>query len=125
MRPGNRRDLGKRKATPRVLACRRPCRCRGLSERTWSDDEHVNIGTGEDVTIAELVELIARIIGFDGRFVFDRSKPDGTPRKLLDVSKLSSLGWRYRIDLETGIRQTYRWYLKAKADQSEMLRERA
>jgi GDP-L-fucose synthase len=93
--------------------------------RTWSDDEHVNIGTGEDVTIAELAELIARIIGFDGRFVFDRSKPDGTPRKLLDVSKLSSLGWRYRIDLETGIRQTYRWYLKAKADQSEMLRERA
>jgi GDP-L-fucose synthase len=86
--------------------------------RTWLDDEHVNIGTGEDVTIAELAQLIGRVVGFDGRFVFDPSKPDGTPRKLLDVSKLTALGWRYRTDLETGIRQTYSWYVSTKAQRS-------
>jgi GDP-L-fucose synthase len=81
----------------------------------WSDDQHINIGTGEDLSIAELAKMIARVIGFDGSFVFDRSKPDGTPRKLLDVAKLSALGWRYRTDLESGIRQTYDWYRRAKA----------
>jgi GDP-L-fucose synthase len=90
--------------------------------RTWSDEEHVNIGTGEDVTIAELAQLIARIVGFEGKFVFDPSKPDGTPRKLLDVSKLTALGWRYGTDLETGIRQTYQWYVSAKAQRSELVR---
>jgi len=75
-----------------------------------SDEDMVNIGTGTDVTIAELARLIARIVGFTGRFVFDSSKPDGTPRKLLDVSRLEALGWRPRIDLEAGIRQTYDWY---------------
>jgi GDP-L-fucose synthase len=78
--------------------------------KIWSDDEPINIGTGTDVTIAELAQLIADIVGFTGRFVFDSSKPDGTPRKLLDVSKLSALGWRPRIDLEAGIRQTYARY---------------
>jgi GDP-L-fucose synthase len=86
--------------------------------RTWSDNEHVNIGTGEDVTIAELAQLIARIVGFEGKFAFDQSKPDGTPRNLLDVSKLTTIGWRYRTDLETGIRQTYDWYVSAKAQPS-------
>jgi GDP-L-fucose synthase len=90
--------------------------------RTWSDDEHVNIGTGEEVTIAELAGLIARIVGFEGRFVFDRSKPDGTPRRLLDVSKLTALGWRYHTDLETGIRQTCGWYRKEKAARPEAVR---
>ena len=75
-----------------------------------SDEDMVNIGTGTDVTIGELARLIARIVGFTGRFVFDSSKPDGTPRKLLDVSRLEALGWRPRIDLEAGIRQTYDWY---------------
>ena len=78
--------------------------------KTWSDEEPINIGTGTDVTIAELARLIADIVCFNGRFVFDASKPDGTPRKLLDISKLTSLGWRPRIDLEAGIRQTYEWY---------------
>jgi GDP-L-fucose synthase len=78
--------------------------------KTWSDEEPINIGTGTDVTIAELARLIADVVGFTGQFVFDRSKPDGTPRKLLDVSKLTALGWRPRIDLEEGIRQTYDWY---------------
>jgi GDP-L-fucose synthase len=74
--------------------------------KTWSDEEPVNIGSGTDVTIAELAKLIADIVGFSGRFVFDASKPDGTPQKLLDVSKLTALGWRPQIELETGIRQT-------------------
>jgi GDP-L-fucose synthase len=78
--------------------------------KTWSDEEPINIGTGTDVTIAELAKLIADIVGFSGRFVFDGSKPDGTPQKLLDVSKLTALGWRPRIELETGIRRTYDWY---------------
>src|SRR5262249_32996943 len=72
--------------------------------KNWSDDEHINIGTGEDLSIGELAQVIARIVGFEGSFVFDRSKPDGTPRKLLDVAKLSALGWRYWTDLEGGIR---------------------
>jgi GDP-L-fucose synthase len=76
----------------------------------WSDEEPINIGMDSDVTIAELARLIADVVGFTGRFVFDGSKPDGTPRKLLDVSKLTALGWRPGIDLETGIRQTHEWY---------------
>ena len=78
--------------------------------KTWSDEQPINIGTGMDVTIAELARLIADVVGFKGRFAFDASKPDGTPRKLLDVSKLAALGWCPRIDLKTGIRQTYEWY---------------
>ena len=78
--------------------------------KSWSDEEPINIGTGMDVTIVELVRLIADVVGFKGRFIFDPSKPDGTPRNLLDVSKLTALGWRPRIDLEMGIRQTYEWY---------------
>jgi GDP-L-fucose synthase len=83
--------------------------------KTWSDEEAINIGTGTDVTIAELAGLIANVVGFTGHFVFDHSKPDGTPRKLLDVSKLTALGWRPRIDLETGIRQTNEWYIADRA----------
>ena len=81
--------------------------------KNWSDDEHINIGTGEDLPIAALAQMIGRIIGFEGRFVFDPSKPDGTPRKLLDIAKLSALGWHYQTDLEDGIRQTYDWYRQA------------
>jgi len=67
----------------------------------------VNIGTGEDLTIRELAEMVARVTGFDGSLEFDSSKPDGTPRKLLDVSRLHGLGWRHAIELEDGLRQTY------------------
>ena len=81
--------------------------------KIWSEDEPINIGSGEDVTIAELAGLIARVLGFTGRFVFDPSKPDGAPRKLLDVSKLTAVGWRPRIGLAEGIRQTYDWYRAA------------
>jgi GDP-L-fucose synthase len=77
----------------------------------YSEEGPVNVGVGEDVTIRELAELIGRIVGFDGEIHFDRTKPDGTPRKLLDVSRLHALGWRAHTALEDGIRTTYGWYL--------------
>ena len=79
--------------------------------RRYSGEEHVNVGTGTDVTILELAELLADVIGWQGRFVFDTSKPDGTPRKLMDVSRLAEIGWRAHISLREGIAQTYEWYL--------------
>jgi GDP-L-fucose synthase len=81
-----------------------------LMER-YDSPEIINVGWGEDVTIAELAELIAGVVGFRGKVVFDRSKPDGTPRKLLDVGKLKALGWQPRTTLADGIRTTYEWYL--------------
>ena len=71
---------------------------------------HINVGTGQDVTIRELAETIARVTGFGGELVFDPGKPDGTPRKLLDVSRLKALGWEARIGLEAGLRDAYGWY---------------
>jgi GDP-L-fucose synthase len=68
------------------------------------------VGTGTDLTIAELADKIARVVGFSGAIRFDTSKPDGTPRKVLDISRLRALGWQPRIDLDTGIRTTYQWY---------------
>jgi GDP-L-fucose synthase len=79
--------------------------------RQYEDEAPVNVGTGEDVAIAELASLVARVTGFQGPLTYDASKPDGTPRKLLDVSRLSSLGWRARIPLEEGVRTTYQWFL--------------
>ena len=72
--------------------------------------EFVNIGTGVDITIAELADLIKVIVGYQGEVIFNKEKPDGTPRKLLDVSKMSSLGWNSKVRLEEGIRTTYEWY---------------
>ena len=71
---------------------------------------HINVGTGVDCTIRELAEALCRVIGFEGRLVFDTSKPDGTPRKLLDVSRLSRLGWTASIELEPGLAETYDWF---------------
>ena len=76
----------------------------------YSEEEIINVGTGVDLTIAELARLVARVVGFEGVLEFDRSKPDGTPRKLLDTSRLTALGWRPRVELEDGVRETYRWY---------------
>ena len=73
---------------------------------------HLNIGTGADVTIAELARLIADAVGFAGELEFDTTKPDGTPRKLLDTSAVSQLGWAPTISLDEGLRDTYEWYLK-------------
>ncbi|ACF14518.1 NAD-dependent epimerase/dehydratase [Chloroherpeton thalassium ATCC 35110] len=73
---------------------------------------HINVGTGVDCTIRELAETVAKVTGFQGELKFDASKPDGTPRKLLDVSRLASLGWNASISLEEGLAQTYRWFLE-------------
>jgi GDP-L-fucose synthase len=81
-----------------------------LMER-YDSPEIINVGCGEDVTIAELAALISDVVGFRGDLVFDRSKPDGTPRKLLDVGKLRELGWRATMPLLDGVQTTYAWYL--------------
>ena len=75
--------------------------------------ELINVGTGQDIEISDFAKLVARIVGFDGNIVFDISKPDGTPRKVLDVSKIHSFGWKHRIDLEDGLQNTYAWYKSA------------
>ncbi|WP_448885423.1 GDP-L-fucose synthase [Citrobacter telavivensis] len=77
---------------------------------------HINVGTGYDCSIRELAETIAKVVGFTGQVKFDASKPDGTPRKLMDVSRLANLGWHYRYDLETGLTMTYQWFLEHQND---------
>jgi GDP-L-fucose synthase len=79
--------------------------------KTYNDEIHINVGSGEDVSIKELAAICARVVGFEGRFTYDTSKPDGAPRKLLDVRRLTSIGWRSSIQLEIGIADTYRWFL--------------
>jgi GDP-L-fucose synthase len=79
--------------------------------RTYDEAEFVNIGWGRDITIRELAELVARVVGYDGALEWDTTRPDGTPRKLLDTSRLTGLGWTPRVELEDGIRQTYDWFV--------------
>ncbi len=76
----------------------------------YAGEEHLNVGCGEDVEIRELAATICRVVGFEGELVFDTSKPDGMPRKLLDVSRMSELGWQPRIPLEEGVADAYRWF---------------
>lgn len=78
----------------------------------YNDDEIVNIGVGKDVTIRELAETIKDVVGFDGELTFDTSKPDGTPRKLVDTSKINGLGWSANIELRDGVQRAYDWYLE-------------
>jgi len=73
---------------------------------------HLNVGTGKDISISDLAKLIAEISGFDGKIIYDPSKPDGTPRKLMDVTRINSLGWKYKTELKEGIIKTYEWFLK-------------
>ena len=80
----------------------------------YSDEIHVNMGTGKDLTIGELAEIVKEVVGFKGKIVNDLSKPDGTPRKLLDVSRLESTGWKYKTELKEGIEKVYKWYLENK-----------
>jgi GDP-L-fucose synthase len=82
-----------------------------LLMQSYDDPLFMNVGTGEDCTIAELAQTMARIVGFEGSIVFDRSKPDGVPRKLLDVTRIQSLGWRARVPLREGLAATYQWAL--------------
>src|SRR6266853_1754826 len=77
----------------------------------YVEPEWLNVGVGEDLTIAELAVLVARVTGYAGRIIFDPSRPDGTPRKLLDLSRIHNIGWRAQIPLEVGIASTYQWYL--------------
>ncbi len=77
---------------------------------------HINVGTGQDVTIAELAAIVARVTGYTGAVRFDTTRPDGTPRKLMDVSRLANMGWRARTGLEAGVADTYRWFLDHAAE---------
>ncbi len=81
----------------------------------YDAEQHINVGTGEDLSIRELAELVRSIVHPDAHLRFDTSKPDGTPRKLLDVSKLHGLGWRHRVNLEEGVTSTYTWFLEHQA----------
>jgi len=84
-------------------------------ERYASETEpmrsHINVGTGTDVTIRELAETLVKVIGYEGKLAFDTTKPDGTPRKLMDVSRLARLGWQARTSLARGLAETYGWFL--------------
>lgn len=82
-----------------------------LALRRYDDPAPLNIGVGTDISIRELAELVARVVGYRGRLVFDHGRPDGTPRKLLDVSRLTALGFQPEVSLQDGVRATYRWYL--------------
>jgi GDP-L-fucose synthase len=78
----------------------------------YDEAQHINCGAGDEISIAGLAELVRKVVGFEGDLVFDRSKPDGTPRKLMDSSRIAALGWKPSITLEQGIRSTYQWFLE-------------
>ena len=80
----------------------------------YDDAEHINVGTGEDVTIKELAETIVDVVGYKNSYEWDTDKPNGTPRKVLNVDKIKSLGWEPKIGLREGIESTYKWYLENK-----------
>jgi len=88
-----------------------------LDEKTYQDNtkpmlSHINVGTGKDVTIREMAETMKEVVGYRGKLTFDTSKPDGASRKLIDISCLSNMGWKYSVDLKDGLSKTYEWYLK-------------
>jgi GDP-L-fucose synthase len=84
--------------------------------KNYSGEMFLNVGTGRDMTILELAESIARVVGWDGKFTLDRSKPDGMPQKVIDVSRLTALGWTANTDFATGLKEAYRWYVANIAD---------
>ena len=89
-----------------------------LNEETYKANtqsmlSHINLGTGKDVTIREMAETMKEVVGFEGKLTFDITKPDGAPRKLIDVSRLSNMGWIYNVDLKAGLEKTYEWYLES------------
>jgi GDP-L-fucose synthase len=87
--------------------------------KRYSDEPHLNVGTGSDITIRELAEQVAKVAGWKGAFVYDRSKPDGMPRKVMDVSKLAAMGWTARTPFEEGMRRAYEWYVAQVAERRE------
>lgn len=80
--------------------------------KNYSDEQHINIGVGEDIAIAELAEIIKKVVNYNGKIIYDLEKPDGTPKKLLDTTKLSNMGWRHTTNLQEGIENVYKWYLE-------------
>jgi len=86
--------------------------------KNYSDELFLNVGTGRDMTILELAESIARVAGWKGTFTFDRSKPDGMPRKVMDVSRLQALGWSAHTTFDEGIKQAYDWYVSNVAERA-------
>jgi GDP-L-fucose synthase len=80
---------------------------------SYDSPDTINIGVGEDISIKQFAELVRRVVGFEGDILWDSSKPDGMPRKLLDTTKINSLGWKPSIGLEDGLRSTYEWYVQA------------
>jgi GDP-L-fucose synthase len=83
----------------------------------YEQNDIINVGVGKDISVKELAELTSAVVGFEGDLIFDDSKPDGTPRKLLDVTRLKTLGWQSRTTLRQGIEQTYRWFVENVSDQ--------
>lgn len=81
---------------------------------------HLNVGSGEEISISELANLIGKVIGYNGKIIFDKNKPDGTPRKLLDSSKINNLGWKPKIDLETGLKMTYKIFLDKEENNKDL-----
>lgn len=81
----------------------------------YNESEFINVGTGQDLAISELVHMISNIVGFEGQIIYDQSKPDGTPQKLSDITKINKLGWKAKTPLEEGLRRTYDWYVKSLA----------
>ena len=86
-----------------------------LDEQTYQANtqpmlSHINVGTGRDTTIREIAETIKQVVGYEGRIIFDITKPDGAPRKLINVSRLKNMGWDYTVDLTEGLNKTYTWY---------------
>jgi len=90
--------------------------------QNYSSPEIINIGWGKDVSILELAQLIKGVVGFEGRLTFDSSKPDGVPRKLLDIARVRALGWQPKVELDEGIKSTYEWFQKVNADRSGTIR---
>lgn len=86
--------------------------------QSYEGESHLNVGTGQDISIGELASLIAEVVGWDGRFVFNTDMPDGAPRKLLDVSRLAELGWRAKMELRDGLERTYRWFVEHQQEAS-------
>jgi len=88
-----------------------------LDEQTYKANtqpmlSHINVGTGKDITIREMAETMKQVVGYEGRLTFDATKPDGAPRKLINVSRLSNMGWKYKVNLEEGVAKTYNWYMQ-------------
>jgi GDP-L-fucose synthase len=87
-----------------------------LDEQTYKDStqpmlSHINVGTGKDITIREMAETMKQVVRYEGKLTFDTTKPDGAPRKLIDITRLKRMGWKYSVDLKEGLQKTYTWYL--------------